>query len=146
MKEFLKNIPGQIASTYTIMLVVFFIMNKKMGISQVPLNRLIELFLLAVIGGILMEAAFGKCLIRRLSDIKRVCLFLASFAGITFLCAALFGWITEFELLGTYIRFIGIFLVCGVISVVLFELEHRIRGREYTRRLKEYQNGGKRNE
>ncbi len=146
MKEFLKNIPGQIASTYTIMLVVFFIINKKMGISQVPLNRLMELFLVAVIGGILMEAAFGKCLIRRMSDKKRICLFLVPFAGITFICAALFGWVTEFDMLDTYVRFIGVFLVCGVVSLIIFEVEHQIRGREYTRKLKEYQKGGKADE
>ena len=95
------------------------VINKKIGISQVPLNRLMELFLVAVIGGILMEAAFGKCLIRRLSDGKRICLFLVPFAGITFVCAALFGWITEFDMLDTYVRFIGIFLVCGDISGTL---------------------------
>ena len=39
-----------------------------------------------------------------------------------------------------YLKFIGIFLGCGLLSVLLFEIEHRIKGKEYTKKLKEYQN------
>lgn len=86
-----------------------------------------------------MEIAFGQCVFRKLSDMKRVCIFMVPFAIVTFLVAVVFQWITQLNVLETYLKFIGIFVGCGVLSVLLFEIEHRIRGRQYTRKLKEYQ-------
>lgn len=139
MREFIKRVPAQIASTYTIMLITFTMISSIRGVELMPVSRLAELFLLAVIGGILMEIAFGQCVFRKLSDIKRVCIFMVPFAIVTFLVAVVFQWITQLDVLETYLKFIGIFVGCGVLSVLLFEIEHRIRGRQYTRKLKEYQ-------
>ena len=36
--------------------------------------------------------------------------------------------------------------MCWLISILMFEIEHYIRGKEYTEKLREYQNGGKNNE
>lgn len=145
MKEFIKKVPEQIAGTFTIMVVVFTVIASINGIESIPVIRLGEMFFLSVIGGILMELAFGKCVFKQMNDVKRVCIFIVPFAVVTFLAAIIFEWITELDSITTYIMFIGSFLVCGVISVLLFEIEHRLRGREYTKKLKEYQNGGNEN-
>lgn len=145
MKKFIKNIPGQIASTFAIMVVCFTVISFSKGIETIPTTRLAELLVLAIIGGIWMEIAFGTCIIRKMSEVKRICLFIVPFAVITFICAVVFQWITELKVVGTYIRFIGIFFICWLISILIFEIEHTIRGRKYTEKLKEYQNGGKNN-
>ena len=146
MKKFIKNIPGQIASTFAIMVVCFTAISFSKGIETIPTTRLAELLVLAIIGGIWMEFAFGTCIIRKMSEVKRICLFIVPFAVITFICADVFQWITELKVVGTYIKFIGIFFICWLISILIFEIEHTIRGRKYTEKLKEYQNGGKNNE
>lgn len=139
MKKFVKRVPAQIASTYTIMLLCFTVISLSRGVETMPFVLLPELFILAVVGGILMEFAFGECIFKKLSDMKRVCIFIVPFAVITFGLAVFFQWITELNTLGTYLKFIGIFMGCWALSVVLFEIEHRIKGREYTRKLREYQ-------
>ncbi len=146
MKRFIKNIPGQITSTFAIMVVCFTLISFSKGLETIPTARLAELLILAIIGGIWMEFAFGTCIIKKMSDVKRICLFIVPFAIVTFICAVIFQWITELNAVGTYIKFIGIFFVCWLISIFIFEIEHTIRGKKYTERLREYQNGGKYNE
>lgn len=143
MKHFMKNIPGQIAVTYAVMMVCFAIITWSRGIDTIPTARLAELFLLSVAGGIWMEVSFGTCLIRKMADAKRVCIFILPFAVVTFLFAVIFQWITKLKEIGTYLKFAGIFLACGMISIALFEIEHMIRGKKYTEKLREYQKGGK---
>ncbi|MBD5136607.1 MAG: hypothetical protein HDT39_11710 [Lachnospiraceae bacterium] len=145
MKKFLKNVPGQIAGTFAIMVVCFTIISLSRGVETIPIRRLAELLLLAVIGGILMEFAFGTCIFKQMTDVKRVCIFIVPFSIITFICSIAFCWITKLDVISTYIKFVGIFIGCGVISIVLFEIEHLIRGKKYTAKLKEYQNGGRKN-
>ena len=142
-KTFLKNIPGQITGTFAIIMMCFTIISCILGVETIPTTRLVELFILSIIGGIWMEVAFGTCIIKKMTDTKRVCVFIVPFAVITFLCAVIFQWITKLTLISTYIKFIGIFLICWVISIILFEIEHIIRGKKYTKKLREYQNGGK---
>lgn len=146
MKEFVKNVPAQIASTFAIMVVCFTMISFAKGIATIPTTRLLELLVLAIIGGIWMEFAFGTCIIRKMSEAKRICLFIVPFALITFICAVVFQWITELNVVGTYIKFIGIFFICWLISILIFEIEHTIRGKKYTEKLREYQKGGKNNE
>lgn len=146
MKKFMKNIPGRIAATYTIMMVCFAIITRSRGIETIQVVRLAELFLLSVIGGGWMEFSFGTCMIRKMTDAKRSCIFIVPFATVTFLFAVIFQWITELKKISTYLKFAGMFLVCWVISIVLFEIEHIIRGKKYTEKLREYQTGGKHHE
>ena len=145
MKKFIKNIPGQISSTATIMFIIFTLVSLSKGVKTIPTTRLAELLVLAVIGGIWMEFSFGTCIIKKMPDKKRICLFIVPFAIVTFICAVSFQWITKLNVLDTYIKFIGIFFVCWLISISIFEIEHTIRGRKYTEKLREYQNGGKHN-
>lgn len=142
MKKFAKNIPGQITDTFAIMMLCFTVISCSMGVETIPITRLVEFFILSTIGGIWMEFAFGTCIIRKMSDVKRVCIFIVPFAIITFICAVIFQWITELKMISTYIKFIGIFLVCWVISIIIFEIEHIIRGKKYTEKLREYQSRG----
>lgn len=139
MKKFVENIPGQIAFVFTIMLINFTAISLVLGIENVPTTRLLEFFVLAIIGGVLMEFAFGKCIIKNMPVVKRICIFIVPFGLVTFLCAVIFQWITRLDKIETYIWFIGIFMVCGVLSVIIAEIEHRIRGKQYTKKLKEYQ-------
>ena len=142
MKQFLKNIPGQIAGTFAIMMLCFTVVSLLKGVEAIPLTILLELILLSAIGGIWMEFAFGTCVIKNMPDAKRICLFIVPFALVTFLCAVVFQWITELDVISTYVKFISIFLVCWVASIGIMELEHAIRGKKYTEKLREYQNGG----
>lgn len=146
MKQFIKNIPSQIASTFTIMCMCFTVISLLKGKETIPLLRLIGLLFIATLGGILMEFAFGKCIFKQMSDIKRVCIFIVPFAIVTFICAVAFRWITEITVMSTYIKFIGIFIGCFLLSVVLFEIEHKISGKKYTEKLREYQNRGGEND
>ncbi len=143
MKRFIKNIPGQIASTFAIMMICFTIISLLKGMETIPTIRLAELLLLAIIGGIWMEIVFGTCIIKKMPDVKRICLFIVPFAMVTFICAVVFQWITELNVVSTYIRFIGVFFMGWLISVLIFEIEHSIRGKKYTERLRRYQNGEK---
>lgn len=139
MKRFIKNIPGQIANTYTIMLICFSVISQVQGKEVVPSKLLLQLLGLSVMGGILMEFSFGECIFKKMSDVKRICIFTIPFCIITFVFAVVFQWITKLSVLETYVKFIGIFLGCGILSVVIAEIEHGIRGRRYTQQLKEYQ-------
>ncbi len=139
MKNFWKNVSVHIVSTYTIMIVTFSCISAIKGLEVVPVNKLFELALLAVFGGIWMEVSFGTCIIKKMSDIKRACIYIVPFALVTFACAVVFQWITELDAIGTYLRFIGIFFACWVISVILFEIEHCVKSKQYTKKLREYQ-------
>ena len=144
MKQFIKNIPGQICSTYATMVSVFFVISFCRGVETIPLMRLGQLAMVAVLGGILMELYFGTCVIKKMADITRCTLFIISFAAITFVCAVYFQWITKLDSMGTYLSFIGIFAICWVVAIILGELEHYFRGKKYTQKLKEYQKRGER--
>lgn len=142
MKQFIKNIPGQIGSTYATMVSVFFVISFCMGVETIPLMRLGQLAMVAVLGGILMELFFGNCVIKAMADITRCTLFIIAFAGITFVCAVYFQWITELDSMGTYLSFIGIFAICWAVAIFMGELEHHFRGKKYTKKLQEYQKRG----
>lgn len=146
MKNFIKNVPSQIVATFTIMILVLTAISISLGVETIPVTRLVEFFLLAIPGGILMEFAFGTCIIKRMADVKRSIIFIVPFAIITFLCAVVFHWITELHTISTYVKFAGIFLGCWLLSLILFEIEHRIRGKKYTEKLREYQNEGNQRE
>ena len=111
MKQFINNVPSKIVNTFAIMINAFFIISKLKGIENIPVIRLGQLAFLAVMGGILIEVAFGTCLFKRMSDVKRITLFMVLFALITFGCAVWFQWITHLESIRTYISFIGIFFI-----------------------------------
>lgn len=142
MKQFLKNTSVQVTNTYAIMVLVFFFISFCMGVETIPLMRLAQLAMVAVLGGILMELYFGNCVIKRMADITRCTLFMISFAAITFVCAVYFQWIVHLDSMRTYASFIGIFAVCWVVAVMIGEVEHYFRGKQYTQKLKEYQKRG----
>ncbi len=139
MITFIKNVPMQFARTYTVMLVCFTAIGCAKGVELVPVARLLELALLAVVGGFLMEVAFGRCIFKRTAYSKRVCVFIIPFAAATYAFAAGFQWVPGMAL-GDYLKLAGLFVVCGLLSVSLFEIEHWVRGRKYTGKLRDYQN------
>ena len=141
MKQFIKKIPGQICSTYATMVSVFFIISFCMGVETIPLIRLGQLALVAV-----LELYFGTCVIKQMADITRCTLFIISFAAITFVCAVYFQWITKLDSMKTYVSFIGVFAICWVVAIFIGELEHYFRGKKYTQKLKEYQKRGNKDE
>ena len=142
MKQFIKKLPGQICSTYATMVSVFFIISFCMGVETIPLMRLGQLALVAVLGSILMELYFGTCVIKQMADITRCTLFVISFAAITFVCAVYFQWIVHLDSMRTYASFIGIFAIGWAVAIFIGELEHYFRGMKYTQKLREYQKRG----
>lgn len=142
MKQFINNASRQIVSTYATMISVFFIVSFCRGVETIPLMRLGQLAMVAVLGGILMEIFFGKCVIKTMADIMRCTLFIITFAGITFVCAVYFQWIVHLDSMRTYASFIGIFAIGWAVAIFIGELEHYFRGKKYTQKLQEYQKRG----
>ena len=126
------------------MVAVFFVISFCRGVETIPLMMLGQLAMVAVFGGVLIELFFGHCVIKAMADITRCTLFIISLAAITFVCAVYFQWITELDSMRTYLSFIGVFVICWVVAIVIGELEHYFRGKKYTQKLKEYQQRGER--
>lgn len=137
MKNFLKKLPAQIASTYACIMFIFIAVRLLKGFDSVATVLLLQLALVAVIGGIWQEFCFGSCFIKQMADVKRLALFVIPFATVTLLLALLFDWMGLNA--GALLRFCAIFVACSLLSLILFEIEHRIQGKKYTAKLKEYQ-------
>ena len=139
MKIFIKELPKQVAYTFTMMLVVFLSIGLVIGIEQISIYRLVQLLGIAVFGGALQLIAFSDIFISKMSDIKRLLIFMIPFVIITLIFAIVFNWFS-INLIKSWVIFFGIFLVCFIISIILFEVEHRIKGEKYTGKLLEYKN------
>ena len=139
MKLFFKELPKQVAYTFTTMITVFLAIALIRGIETMSIHRLLQLFIIAIIGGAMQLVAFSDIFISKMSDIKRLTIFIIPFVIITMIFAILFNWF-DVNMIKSWIIFFSIFLGCFAISIILFEIEHRIKGEKYTSKLIEYKN------
>lgn len=139
MKIFMKELPKQIAYTFTIMMIFFLSIGFVRGIEEISIYRIIQLLGIAILGGILQLIAFSDIFINKVSDIKRLLIFIVPFGVITLIFAILFSWF-PINSIKSWIIFFGIFLGCFILSYIIFEIEHKIKGKEYTIKLIEYKN------
>lgn len=139
MKTFIKELPKQISYTFTIMITVFLTIALLKGVKEISIYRLIQLLVIAVLAGALQLIAFSDIFIKKMSDIKRVTIFIVPFGLITLLFVIIFNWFS-INLIKSWVIFFGIFLGCFIISIMIFEIEHKIKGEEYTGKLIEYKN------
>lgn len=139
MKLFFKELPKQVAYTFTAMITVFLTIGLIRGIEAISIHRLLQMFIIAIIGGAMQLVAFSEIFIKKMSDIKRLTIFTVPFVIVTMIFVILFNWF-PINMIKSWIIFFSIFLGCFVISIILFEIEHRIKGEKYTSKLIEYKN------
>lgn len=88
MKLFLKELPQQVASTFTMMMIVFLVIGIFNGVETMSIARIIQFIGIAIIGGALQLVAFSDIFIEKLSHVKRLLVFILPFGIVTFLFAA----------------------------------------------------------
>lgn len=146
MKEklrcFIKKLPCEVAQIFSIMMIVFTFSALMNGFDSISVYRIAQLFAIAVLGGALILFAFSDIFLKKVSYILRICTFIIPFFLISLACAFAFSWIST-ENLMNWIVFIGIFLFCFMLSIVIYLITVKIKGKEYTDKLIEYQNKDK---
>ena len=142
MKLFIKRLPYEVAQIFSIMMVVFFVIALINGVESVSLYKIGQLLGIAIIGGALMLIAFSDMFIKKVSYIVRICIFIVALFFVTLIFALAFSWFTNANIM-IWLMFIGIFLFCFTLSVVIYFITVKIKGKEYTQKLIEYQNKSK---
>lgn len=142
IKIFMKRLPHEIAQIFSIMMVVFFVSALINGVECFSVYKVGQLLAIAVLGGVLILVAFSDIFIKKVSYIVRICIFVVPFFFISLIFAMAFAWISAENIIN-WIIFIGIFILCFALSIVIYLVTLKIKGKEYTERLIEYQNKNK---
>lgn len=142
MRKFIKRLPQEVAHIFSIMMVVFFVSSLINGVEQVSVYKIGQLLGIAVLGGALLLVAFSDIFIKKVSYIVRICVFIVPFFVVTLMFALAFKWFTSANII-TWLWFIGIFLICFALSIVIYLVTTKIKGKEYTEKLIEYQSRNK---
>ncbi len=143
MKEFFAKLPQSIMLIFGVVMVVFTTMAFINGFVAVSIYRIYQLLGVAAIAGALMIIAFSDIFIKKLNPVLRAVIFMIPLMITTLIFALTFSWFPT-DNLKAWAIFITIFLVCFagcfVIFLIINFVEKLIRGKQYTEKLKEYQN------
>ena len=120
-------------------MVVFIVIGLIAEVEGISISMLIQLLIVCIIAAILQMIAFSDICIKKLAYIKRLALFMFSFLAVITVFAVKCGWFPV-ENMGAWILFISIFILCFIVSAILFEIHFRITGDKYTGILNEYKN------
>lgn len=142
MRIFLKRLPQEIAHIFSIMMVVFFVSALINGVESFSVYKIGQLLGIAVLGGVLLLIAFSDIFIKKVSYIVRICIFIVPFFFVSLIFALAFSWFTSANIIN-WLWFIGIFIFCFALSIVIYLITTKIKGKEYTQKLIEYQNKSK---
>lgn len=142
MRIFLKRLPQEISHIFSIMMVVFFVSALMNGVESFSVYKIGQLLAIAVLGGVLLLIAFSDIFVKKVSYIVRICIFIVPFFFVSLIFALAFSWFTISNIIN-WIWFIGIFLLCFALSIVIYLITTKIKGKEYTEKLIEYQNKSK---
>ncbi|MEE0059648.1 MAG: hypothetical protein UE295_02340 [Acutalibacteraceae bacterium] len=142
MKKFIKRLPQEVSHIFSIMMVVFLVSALMNGVENISVYKIAQLFAIAVLGGMLLLIAFSDIFIKKVLYIVRICIFIVPFFFVTLIFALTFSWFKSLNII-TWVWFIGIFLFCFALSVVIYLVTTKIKGKEYTEKLIEYQNKNK---
>lgn len=138
IKQFFKMLPIETAKIFTIIMTVHITISLVLGVEVISVNRNLQLLAISVLGGALMLTAFSDIFVKKISFIWRLVIFIVPFFIITMIFAIVFSWI-DFDFY-RWLIFIGIFLVCFSLSLIIYFVECKIKGKKYTEKLIEYQN------
>ncbi len=143
MKEFFAKLPQSIMLVFGIVMIVFTTMAFINGFEAVSVYRIFQLLGIAVIAGALMLVAFSEIFIKNLNPVLRAIGFIIPLMITTMIFALAFSWFPTGSV-KSWAIFITIFLACFAGSFIIFLIinfiEKLIKGKEYTKKLKEYQN------
>ena len=142
--KFIKRLPCEVSRIFSIMMIVFFSMAFINGVEKISVCRIGQLLAIAILGGSLIIVAFSDIFLKKISYIFRICTFIVPFFFISLVFALSFSWISVENLIN-WIVFIAIFLFCFLSSIIIYLITVKIKGKEYTEKLIEYQNRDKRN-
>lgn len=132
-------IPKYTAYSFSMSIIVALVFAFIFGAQAVSVNMLIQLLVICAIGSVLQMIAFTDLLIKKLSYIKRLALFMFPFLFVITGFAVGFGWF-PIENIWSWAIFLSGFIICFIVSAVLFEIHFRITGDRYTGLLNEYKN------
>ena len=130
-------IPKYTAFSFSMSMIVFMTIGFFLGEEAMQLKMIIQLLALCTVSAVLQLVAFSELFFEKMSYTKRMCVFMFPFLVVIIGFAMLFGWFPT-ENIGAWITFITIFLLCFVISLVIFEIHFKITGYKYTGVLNEY--------
>lgn len=142
--KFIKRLPCEVSRIFSIMMIVFFSMAFINGVEKISVCRIGQLLAIAILGGSLIIVAFSDIFLKKISYIFRICTFIVPFFFISLVFALSFSWISVENLIN-WIVFIAIFLFCFLSSIIIYLITVKIKGKEYTEKLIEYQNRDKGN-
>lgn len=142
--KFIKRLPCEVSRIFSIMMIVFFSMAFINGVEKISVCRIGQLLAIAILGGSLIIIAFSDIFLKKISYIFRICTFIVPFFFISLVFALSFSWISVENLIN-WIVFIAIFLFCFLSSIIIYLITVKIKGKEYTEKLIEYQNRDKGN-
>ena len=137
--EIISQIPKYTAYSFSMSIVVFMAVGLFVKIESISISMLIQLLIVCIIAAILQMIAFSDICINKLEYTKRLAIFMFTFLIVITAFAVKFGWF-PIENIGAWILFIGIFVMCFIISTILFEIHFRKTGDKYTGILNEYKN------
>ena len=140
--EIISQIPKYTAYSFSMSMVVFMVISLIVGVESMSTSRLIQLLIICIVAAILQMIAFSDICIKKLAYTKRLVVFMFPFLVVITAFAVKFEWF-PIESIGAWGIFIGIFLICFIVSTILFEIYFRITGDKYTGILNEYKNKGK---
>lgn len=132
-------IPKYTAFSFSMSMIVFMTIGLFLGVESMQLKMIIQLLALCIVSAVLQLFAFSDIVFEKMVYTKRMCVFMFPFLVVIIGFAKVFGWF-PMENIGAWITFITIFLLCFVISLVIFEIQFKITGDKYTGVLNEYKN------
>lgn len=138
-KIFFKKLPGEVIKIFGIIMTVFTAVALINGVETFSIYRIAQLFGIAVLGGVLMLTAFSDIFFKKTPYILRICIFIVPFFLITMGFSVAFSWFPSSNVIN-WLIFIGIFLFCFVLSISIYFISLKVKGKEYTEKLREYQN------
>lgn len=144
MSKFIKRLPYEVSKIFSIMMIVFCSIAFINGVETISLNRIAQLFAIAILGGVLIIVSFSDIFFKKISYISRICTFIVPFFLISLIFALSFSWIS-IENITNLIIFTLIFLFCFLSSIIIYFISVKIKGKEYTEKLIQYQNRNKDN-
>ena len=133
--EIISQIPKYTAYSFSMSMVVFMVISLIVGVESMSTSRLIQLLIICIVAAILQMIAFSDICIKKLAYTKRLVVFMFPFLVVITAFAVKFGWF-PIESIGAW----GIFMICFIVSTILFEIHFRITGDKYTGILNEYKN------
>ena len=133
MNKFLKGIlewKTYVCMMFTGSVIIFWLAAYFQGWEGIPLASLAQLFLLSVIGSLLQGIMFTEWVFKTMAYLAR----LLGFAVIFLAVLSVFAWKGQWfpaEAFGSWLVFMGIFLVIFVIMTAGYEIYFRITGKKY---------------